>query len=102
MIKSILDSYGPTASLICQGEKRRTNTGRLPKLLSDAILFQWLAARETGSKANLKMDVMRGVSEVTLTKDIIDHSTQNRFRNEILPDLEVTIMEEEKMPATSY
>ena len=45
---------------------------------------------------------MRGLSEVTLTKDIIDLNVQNRFRNEILPDLEVTIQEDEdKLPATS-
>ena len=46
------------------------------------------------------MDVMRGLSEVTLTKDILDQNTQNRFKNEILPNLEIEIQEEEeKNPA---
>lgn len=48
-------------------------TGRLSKLLTDAIMLQWLMARETvGGRAHLKMDVCRGLSEVSLTKDIVD------------------------------
>lgn len=38
-VKRQLDLNPATASLICQSEKRRVPTGRLSKLLSDAILL---------------------------------------------------------------
>ena len=72
-IKAMLEQNPATANLICQNEKRRVPSGRLPKLLSDAIMFQWLAAREVvGGKAHLKMDVQSGLSEVSLVRDIVD------------------------------
>lgn len=48
----------------------------MTKLLADAVMLQWLVAKETvGGKANLRMDVCRGLSEVSLIKDIVDTGT---------------------------
>ena len=89
-IKALLEENPATASLICQNERRRVTSGRLPKLLSDAIMFQWLAAREVvGGKANLKMDVATGLSEVSLVRDIVDAGCQNRFKAERLKGISV-------------
>lgn len=89
-IKALLEHYPATANLLCQSEKRRVPSGRLPKLLSDAVMFQWLAAREVvGGKAHLKMDVQSGLSEVSLVRDIVDVSCQNKFKADRLKGISV-------------
>ena len=77
-------------------------SGRLPKLLSDAIMFQWLAAREVvGGKAHLKMDVQSGLSEVSLVRDIVDVKSQNKFKVDRLKGISVVHMPKTDDPRAS-
>jgi hypothetical protein len=71
-------------------EMRRTLPNRLPKLIKNAVEFQYLAAKETGSKPSFKFDLMTQTSEASLLKDLISTDAQKKFLKIHLQELEVS------------
>ena len=52
-------------------EKRKAPPHRLTKLLRDATQFQYLAAKQTGSKPQFKFDPVSQSSEASMLRDLI-------------------------------
>ena len=71
-------------------EKRKAPPNRLTKLLKDATLFQYLAAKQTGSKPQFKFDPVSMSSEASLLKDLISTENQNKFSNQNLNELKIS------------
>ena len=70
-------------------EKRRAPPHWLTKLLKDATLFQYLAAKQTGSKPQFKFDPVSMSSEASILKDLISTENQSRFSAQNLNELKV-------------
>lgn len=71
-------------------EKRRAPPHRLTKLLKDATLFQYLAAKQTGSKPQFKFDPVSQNSEASLLKDLISNENQGKFVKQNLNELKIS------------
>ena len=56
----------------------------------DATLYQYLAAKQTGSKPQFKFDPVSMSSEASLLKDLISTDNQTRFSQQNLNELKVT------------
>lgn len=72
-------------------EKRRTPSGRLQKLLKDATMLQYLAAKQTGSKPQFKFDPISQSSEASLIKDLISLESQTKFLKNNLSELHLSM-----------